>query len=184
MDEFRRVADVDAAALRWTRASDSPRSFELRAGDALIARLSFPHGTGSLAHSTQADGAFTLKRGGFLAPHISIRSDPAGPDLARLSVHHGTGILDIGTRASYRLHRAGLLVPAWQLADSGGRPLADIEPVAEGRHLAGGLATVSTLGRSSPDVLLALVAAWYFIVLAWFEDEAVAASRAVLSALS
>jgi hypothetical protein len=184
VSELQGVPGVDVGALRWTPVADSPRSFELRAGDALLARLDFPHSAGSLGHATTASGTYSLKRGGFLVPHVTIRTNPEGPDLARLTAHFGTALLDVDGKNTYRLHRAGLLVPAWQVTDFAATPLVDIEPVADGRRLAGGLATVSAVGRGSPDLLLILVVAWYFILLTWFEDEAVAASRRVLSAVS
>ncbi len=43
---------------------------------------------------------------------------------------------------------------------------------------------LSPAGRADPNLLLMLVVGWYFIVQSWIEDDAVAASRAILDAAS
>ena len=183
MDDLRPISGVDASALRWTRIGEGGRAFELRSGDVPVARLLFPHATGSLAHATLAGRTLTLKRGGFLAPHVTVRSEPDGATVARLAVHLNGSVLDVGRDRTYRLHRSGLLVPAWKVTDLAGTTLVDLEPVAEGRHLAGAVATTSPLAREAPELGVLLVVVWYFVVLAWFEDEAVAASKSALTAV-
>ena len=47
-----------------------------------------------------------------------------------------------------------------------------MEPVRQGRRLEGGAVICTPQGAKLPELLLLVVASWYFIVLAWFEDEA------------
>jgi hypothetical protein len=74
---------------------------------------------------------------------------------------------------SYRFHRVGFLVPAWQVTSRDGKEVLHVEPVREGRHLRGGAVVVAPEATDLPELLLLSVLSWYFIVLAWFEDEAV-----------
>jgi len=169
--ELAPVASVDRSALRWLRTRDRPDSFSLLAGDSTIATLEWAQRGGSLATARTASDEWSLKRGGFLNPHITVRSGEA--PRARLSVHLNYHQIDLAGGASYRFHRAGVLVPAWKVTTPGGKEVLHLEPVREGRRLTAGAVVVDPAAQSLPELLLLAVLAWYFIVLAWFEDEAV-----------
>ncbi len=163
---------VDRSALRWLRTGETPMDFELRSGPSRIARLRWSGPGGSLATAESAAGTWTLKRGGFLNPHVTVRG-AAGPEpLARLSVHLSYHRIEIAAGPAYRFHRAGVLVPAWEITTDDRREILHIEPVREGRRLAAGAALAPAGAQSLPELLLLVVLSWYFIVLAWFEDEA------------
>jgi hypothetical protein len=166
-------ADVDRSTLRWLRTSERPMQFVLEAGEARLLELNWSAASGSLATAVSAGTSWTLKRGGFLSPHVSVRRADGPATIARISAHLNHHQIDLADGTSYRLHRAGFLVPAWIVSRSNGEELLHIEPVREGRKLEGGAALASPAGVGSPDLLLLVVASWYFIVLAWFEDEAV-----------
>jgi hypothetical protein len=182
MEGLRPFGEVDTAAMRWIRTAPDRREFELRAGDALLARLRWEHPVGSLAHAETAEAAWTLKRGGFLQPHVTARV--GGTDKARLALHLAAGLLDITGGGQYRFRRAGLLVPAWQFTDRSGKVLVHLEPVAERGRLQGGLVQVDPSAVRQPDLVYLAVMGWYFIVLAWFEDEIAGASSAAMDAVS
>jgi hypothetical protein len=59
------------------------------------------------------------------------------------------------------------------VATPAGQELLHLEPVREGRHLSAGAVVVAPEGAELPDLLLLTAISWYFIVLAWFEDEAI-----------
>ncbi len=180
---MRSFASVDRTAMRWIRPAPDRSEYELRAGDALLARLAWAKTVGSLAHADLSEGAWTFKRGGFLQPHVTVR-DAAGHDLARLAMHLTQGTVTTASGSSFRFRRAGLLVPAWQFSDAAGRQIVHIEPVAERSRLQGGLVQVDATFESDPALPLLVMLGWYFIVLAWFEDEALRASESFLSAAS
>ena len=184
MTDLAPFSAVDVSALRWMRTSGEPPAFSLLSGDRPLAVLRWTRPTGSLATAETSAGSWSLKRGGFLTPHVTIRDASGRADVGRLEVHLRQGILDLVGRRSFRLRRAGLLVPAWQVTDSGGALLAHIEPVRENSRLEGGSVEVEEAARTLPDLPLLLVVGWYFIVLAWFEDEALAASTRVLDVVS
>jgi hypothetical protein len=163
---------VDRSTLRWLRTEGRPLEFTLSAGDSPVARLRWLRDGGSLARAETGSGEWTLKRGGFLNPHITVRTPGSGVNLARLSVHLSYHAIELARGVAYRFHRAGVLVPAWQVTTDAGREVLHIEPVREGRKLVAGAVLAAPTGVDLPDLLLLVVVAWYFIVLAWFEDEA------------
>lgn len=183
MPELRPFSSVDLIALRWVRAAGVPHEFLLQSADVAVAGLDFVGSVGSLAHARTSNDAWTLKRGGFLHPHVSIRRAD-GTDVARMEAHLGGGTLRVVGGSSYGFRRAGLLVPAWQVLDANGRPVVHVEPVIERRHLAGGLVQVDPSIAESADLPALLVVSWYFIVLAWFEDETILTTTAALAAVS
>jgi hypothetical protein len=167
------ISSVDRSAFRWLRDSDHPTAFTLLSGESTVATLAWHRKEGSLATAKGSQEEWTLKRGGFLNPHISVRS--GGADIARLSVHLNYHQVHVAGGRSYRFHRAGILLPAWQVSGPNGKEILHVEPVREGRHLRGGAVVVAPEAMENPDLLLLVVLSWYFIVLAWFEDEAVEA---------
>jgi hypothetical protein len=170
--ELRPFASVDASSLRWLRRGENPLEFELLAGDVPIATMQWKSGTGSLTTATTAQGVWTLKRVGFLNPTVTVRAASGPANVARLSVHWHYHRIELTEGPSYRFHRAGVLLPAWQVTTEDGRETLHIEPVREGRKLVGGAVIAPAHALSLPELPLLVLVSWYFIVLAWFEDEA------------
>jgi hypothetical protein len=163
---------VDATSLRWLRQSGGPLEFDLLAGDQAVASLRWDAATGTLATVQTALGTWTLKRVGFLNPQVTLRAAGGTSNLARLSVHWNYHQIEVTGGPSYRFHRAGVLVPAWQVTDGGGHEVLHVEPVREGRKLVAGAVIAPSTAPKLPEFPLLAVVSWYFIVLAWFEDEA------------
>ncbi len=170
--ELSPLASVDASALRWLRTSEVPSAFELSSGDRPVARLTFRRPSGTLASLSTSAGEMTFKRLGFLHPIVTARAASSERDLARVTVHLNYHRIEVSGGPPYRLHRAGLLVPAWKVSTDAGVELLHIEPVREGRKLAGGAVIGSADGSKDPNLALLAGLAWYVIVLVWFEDEA------------
>lgn len=168
---FAPLTSVDRTALRWLRGPGPPVHFSLLSGDSTAATLEWGAKGGSLATARSASAEWTLERGGFLNPHITVRSVESV--VARLSVHLNHHQIDLPGGRSYRFHRAGILVPAWQVSSTAGKEVLHVEPAREGRHLRAGAVLVAPEATELPELLLLIVLSWYFIVLAWFEDEAV-----------
>ena len=167
-------ASVDPSALRWIRTQESPVAFSLRAGDAEVATLTWDRPGGSLATARTMDTVWTLKRAGFLQPTVLVREGGSVEPIARLSAHLARHEITVGREPAYRLRHVSHLLPSWRLTTARGEEVLYIEPVPEHRSLqAGAVAVSSTTGR--PSTLLLVVLTWYFIVLTWFEDEAIEA---------
>ncbi len=168
------LASVDRSALRWLRSSDEPLAFTLSSGPTAVATLRWAVRRGSLAIAESAQGTWTFKRTGFLSPRLTVRPKDATAELAHLTPHLRHHLLEVTGGGSYRLRRAGLLLPAWSLTTGPGREVLHVEPVPEGRKLAAGAVLVET-DVDAAEALVLVLLTWYFIVLAWFEDEAVEA---------
>jgi hypothetical protein len=165
---------VDPSALRWIRVQESPVGFSLRSGDAEIATLTWNRPGGSLATARTADVAWTLKRAGFLQPAILVRAEGIEEPVARLSAHLTRHEIQVGRGPAFRLRHVSHLVPSWRLTTSRGDEVLHIEPVPEKRSLRAGAVVVAP-GGGEPWTLLLVVLTWYFVVLSWFEDEAIEA---------
>jgi len=94
--------------------------FTLSSGDLPLAQLRWADRSGSLAHAETAADLWTLKRGGFLNPHVTLRTTDSEAALARISVHFNYHSVSFAGGAVYRFHRAGILVPAWQITTEAG----------------------------------------------------------------
>jgi hypothetical protein len=166
--------DVDLSTLRWTRVHGPPHTFQLSAGDTAIARLVWSRPHGSLAIAETADGRWSLKRAGFLHAHLTVRREGSDKDVARLVAAWRDHRIELSGGEAFDLKRASMLVPAWTVLDARtGGELVHIEPVREGRQLEGGIYEVAPAARTLAALPLVLALSWYFVVLAWFEDETV-----------
>jgi len=105
---------------------------------------------------------------------VTVRAEGSTVDLARLSVHLNYHRIEIRGGPAYRFHRAGVLVPAWKVTEESGREVLHVEPVREGRKLEAGAVIAPTFAPALPGFPLLILLSWYFITLAWFEDEALA----------
>ena len=135
--------------------------------------MSFAGSCGSLANAATAHGSWTLKRQGFIAPHVTVRD--AGSDVTKgvfePSWAGGGEFLYGGAR--YRFSGHGWFHPAWTVSENG-RQLLHTE--SGDRET---LVHIDSQTLLAPDVLsLLLVLAVYVPVLA---DED-AATTAVLAA--
>ena len=168
-------SSVDRSTLRWLRTAESPAEFTLLSADAPVARLRWRKHGGSLAAVECSDGVWTLKRGGFLNPHVTVRTEGSEAIRARLTAHLNHHEIAIDSGRTYRFRRAGLLVPAWKVTDPEGTEVLHIEPVREGRKLEGGAVLAAPRALDLPELLILVVLSWNIIVLASFEDEALTA---------
>lgn len=168
------IASVDRSTLRWLRTGEKFPEFTLLAGESAVAVMQWARARGARARVETANGTWTLGRSGFLVPHLTVRRQGSDAAIARLTNRLGHHEIEVGGAGSYRLKRAGLLVPAWTLSDADGRERAHIEAVAETRRLEAG-AVIATPDTPPGELLLLLVLSWYLIVLSWIEDEAIEA---------
>ncbi|MCI4364809.1 MAG: hypothetical protein L3K10_01915 [Thermoplasmata archaeon] len=194
------IASVDASAMRWLRTGSRPPAFELWAGDQRVESLRWSKSTGSYAEGESSDARWTLKRGGFLHPHTTLRRAGDDGDVARITLHLGEHRrssgdppgpsplvgeyyhkIDFAGGETYRFHRAGVHLPAWKITTDQELELVHIEPIREGRTLTGAAVLVTPDGVKSTALGNLLLFSWYFIVLAWFEDEALLPFEKALS---
>ena len=172
---MRTMRDFKGSELNWLQPRAMERRFELRSEDELFATLTWVKVFGSLAEATTGDGNFTLKRGGFMQPYITVRDAGTDKDIAVLKIglfRHGTLEFSIGRRIS--LISTRLFGIEWEFVDENGQKLCKM-------RMGPGLTRHSTITifeaiRRDRDLMVMLVAGWYGMVL--MSDEAVAVSAA------
>lgn len=168
------IDSVDRSALRWLRTGTGAPEYTLLADESAVAILRWARHAGARATAETAQGRWTLGRSGFLVPHLTVRREGSDVPIARLTNRLGHHDIELGGGGSYRIKRAGLLLPAWKISDAAGAERVHVEAVAEKRRLEGG-AIVTTDPLPPGELLLLCVLSWYLIVLLWIEDEAVEA---------
>jgi hypothetical protein len=75
------LSELEGGTLTWTQPIRD-RRYELRSGDHVLGMLEFASASGSLATVRVVEGAWTMKRTGFLHPRVTVREAGNGEDLA------------------------------------------------------------------------------------------------------
>jgi len=173
---MRSLKEFKGANMKWTQPKALVRQYELRSGPDLYATLTWVKTFGTLAEARTADGRFTLKRGGFLRPFVSIRDALLDSEVAVLKM----GLLGHGTLEFTNGRRITLLSTRfwsfeWDMVDEGGQPLGKVcKRVTMFKDSAD--VTISEVVRRDRDLMLMLLASWYTMKL--MSDEAAAAGAA------
>lgn len=160
---------VDRSVLRWLRSAGRPEAFTLSAGDQELLRLQWPVERGGPIDVALADAHWTIERNGFVIPRL--RAVMVAGAAETLGAIHGHALSLPGTDG-FLVHRLpGLELPSWQVADRSGTEVVHLEPVREGRRLAGGAVLVSPAGTALPRLAVLLALTWAYVAFAWVEDE-------------
>ncbi len=171
---MRPLAEVATDELLWVQPAARKRAHELRAGNEVVATLTFQRG--SLADAVAADGHWTFKRQGFWHPRVTARVAGSDTDLALFRPHWmGGGTLDFPDGRTIRLSSANLWQTEWVWQES---ELALVR--FKGRHgllKANGSVTIVPEALTRPDLALLVLLGWYLILL-YAEDAAAASSAA------
>lgn len=118
------LIDLPALSLEWRRSGFNPPDFELCGNAGVYATLAFLDRAQTLARVKTAEGTWTLKHLGLLAPTVTLREEGSTTNLATFHPHalrHGK--LEFQGGATYDwvwLHDGG---PGGAFLDPGGRPL-------------------------------------------------------------
>jgi len=174
------LKDFKGSEMEWVQPRALERHYELRSNQELFADLSWIRVFGSLAEATTAEGQFSLKRGGFLRPYVTVRDKATENDIAVLKIgmfRHGTLEFSIGKRIS--LVSARFWGFEWEFIDENGQKICDIRM----RHALmkrNGEISISEGIRKDRDLMTMLLMGWYAMVL--INDEEAAAGAAAAGA--
>jgi hypothetical protein len=168
---MRQIASSDHH-LTWVHPTPQTREFELRAGDDAVGTLAWESGTGSRAVAGTSEGNFSLKRLGFLHPHVTVRH--AGEDLnvARFDPNlAGGGVVHFAEGRQYRW-ATNFWLSQWSWVDSAGNHVVSFK-----RHFSQdkreGDVELRSAGGEIPHAALLVILGWYLIIL-MAEDHAAA----------
>ncbi|MEM0128820.1 MAG: hypothetical protein QXG65_01455 [Thermoplasmata archaeon] len=177
MEALRPITAEELRALRWMRIPEARHTFLLTSETGAHARLAWDRGGHRQAQLWTVEGEYALVRRGFLRPRVTMyRTGENAPRGELAASHDGEGgvSISVGEEGGWRLARAGRAVPAWTLTRKDGAEAAHIEPVREGATLDGAIIAVPAGAMEPGAAAYVLALAWYFIALAWAEDEIVA----------
>src|SRR5262249_7418034 len=101
---MRSLRETAGRELEWIQPRATRRDFELKDGEATVARLSFRSLFGSYATAEVAEGSWTFKRVGFWQTYVSIRVAGSDAEIAgfRNSTWKFGGTLELPDGRKYR----------------------------------------------------------------------------------
>lgn len=142
----------------------------------MFATLTWLKVFGSLAEASTADGRFTLKRGGFLRPFVTIRDPVMDDDIAVLRIgllRHATLEFSNGRRITLVSKR--FFGFEWELVDENGQRLCRIQMRSAMMKRSGDV-TIFEAVKKDRDLTIMLAIGWYAMVLMSEEGADVAAA--------
>jgi hypothetical protein len=153
------------SSLEWKQPGAFSRSYELRAGDSLLATLHFVKMLGSLAEATIQGSQWTFKRSGFLSPKVTARVAGSEADIALYEPNWSStkGLFRLAGGEVLDFRAANFWGSEWSLSSSRGDMLLRYH--TKGMLHAGAELEVSPAARERPDLALMLLLTWYVLVL-------------------
>jgi hypothetical protein len=164
-----------APSLHWVPAKGLKRAYELHAADGTVGRIRWPKLFGSLAEAEYRGNRWTFKRGGFLRPHVTVRNESSGEDLAVLDLTWGgSGLLKMRDGARFRWERLGFWARRFAFTDEVGVELVAFEPTF-GLLRRTGVVDIRPEAAKVPELGMLVTLGWYVIMLI-ADDEAASAA--------
>lgn len=165
--------------LEWRQPSRLHHSYELWAGAELVASLRWSKVVGSLALGEAAEGAWTLKRTGFLNPRVTLRVHGAEANLAVFSPGwRGAGVLEYVDDHKYQWAGVTFWGSEWVFTSPFGAELVHVRPetpplreAGEGRALVVAYTRFEPAAATDPHLPQLVLLGWYLLVLMAEDDK-------------
>lgn len=155
------------------------RDHELRSGDEVLATLTWPKALGTLAEGTIDGTKYTLKRGGFLHPYVTVRKVPFEEDVARMELTiggHGTLQFPDGTRYSFQ--KLSFWGFKWGMMSESGDPLVTFGQASALKSV--GEMSIEPAGAADRHLPILVLLGGYTVILA-IEENRTAATAVVVT---
>jgi hypothetical protein len=179
MPPIKSLKDFKGSKLSWVQPRALERYHELRSDQDVYATLTWLKVFGSLAEAQTTEGKFTLKRGGFMRPYVTIRDVALDNDIAVLKIGmfgHGTIEFSNGKRITVISKRFWSF--EWEFIDENGQTLCSIRQRAKVMKYSADVSFFE-LVRKDHDLMTILLLGWYTIIL--MSQEAATASAGAAS---
>ena len=152
--------------MTWTQANASERTYELRAGNDVVAILRWQKAGGSLALGESAEGKWSFKRTGFFGPKITVRAAGTESDIAVFTPDWfaGKGTLELAGGAKYRWVTTSFWRSQMAFCNEAGQPLVQYKPEWL-LQLAAAKVEIAPAGAAVSELSLLTVLGWYFMLL-------------------
>ena len=158
-------------SLEWLQPKTLEHCFELLAGPAQLATLTFHSAWGTLATAETTDGAWTFKRVGFLNPRVTVRVAGSSDNLAVYQPKFwGDGTLTFAGGVAFRWQPTNFWATEWAFTGAGDIPLVRFKSGAEKTRLSDILKTQAVVELEPdesirPFVPLLVALGMYLIIL-------------------
>ena len=181
-----RISDLAGQSLEWLQPKTLERHFELQAGPAQLATLTFHSAWGTLATADTADGVWTFKRVGFLNPQVTVRVAGSPDNLAVYQPKFwGDGTVTFAGGVAFRWQPINFWATEWAFGGEGDTPLIRFKPGAE-KHRLSDMFKTQAIVEMEPDESIRpfvplLVALGMYLIILHQQDAAgaVAATASV-----
>ena len=175
---MRPLSEVAGQELLWVQPAVLKKQHELRAGNDVVATLTFQRG--SLADAESADGHWTFKREGFWNPRVTARVAGSDTDIAVFRPRWmGGGTLEFPDGHAQHLSSANFWQSEWVWKETQ-EPLIRFKG-RQGFMKAKGQVEVAPEAAGRPDLAFLILLGWYLILL---HAEDAAASTAAATVVS
>lgn len=163
---MRPIRDFQEYKLTWVQPKAFKRYYELRDRREVYATLLWVKAFRSFAEATTAERKVTMKRGGFLHPHIRVTRADFGDDFATLRMRFaGGGSVEFADGRRFEFRVLSMWKNTWGVVDESERILATITMKGFAiSHLRADV-VIQHKGKPDWDLALLLAIAWYAIVL-------------------
>jgi hypothetical protein len=163
---MKQVRDLIGQPMKWVQTNAKERTYQLRAGDDVLATLVWQKPSGSLALGETSDGKWTFKRTGFFSPIVTVRAAGSEADIAVFTPdwYVGRGTLEMASGTRYRWTTTNFWRSEIAFCDETGQPLVQYKPEWL-LQLACAKVEVAPAGDAVSELSLLTVLGWYFMLM-------------------
>jgi hypothetical protein len=163
---MKQMRDFIGQPMKWVQTNAKERTYELRVGDDVVARLRWQKPSGSLALGEAAGGKWSFKRTGFFSPKVTVRAAGTESDIAVFTPdwYVGQGTLEMAGGTRYRWVTTSFWRSEMAFCNKAGQPLVQYKPEWL-LQLAAAKVEVAPAGAAVSELSLLTVLGWYFMLL-------------------
>jgi hypothetical protein len=166
--------------LIWESSHTAKRTYELRAGEQMLATLTQPSTWNQRRTGSSDEGAFTFARVGVLRQRIVITDAASGAEVANMppSGRGRDSIITLPDGHTYFWRKSNTWGTKWTWLDSAGQPLMSLKQT--GGFTIRCAVTIEPTAATEPHLALLAQLGWFQMLLA--QADIVAASAATTGA--
>jgi hypothetical protein len=163
---MKNLRDVVGHPMRWMQASAAEQTYELRAGDDVVATLRWQKTGGSLALAESAEGRWTFKRTGFFSPRVTVRAVGTESDIAVFTPDWfaGRGTLELASGRRFRWATMSFWRSQMAFCNEAGQPIVHYKP-EWALQLAAAKVEIEQAAVAIAELSLLVLLGWYFMLL-------------------
>lgn len=152
--------------LVWESSRTAKRTYELRAGEQVLATLTQPSAWNQRRVASSDEGTFTLARVGFFKQRIVIADAISNAEVANMppSGWSGKGTLTLPDGRIYHWRKSGFWGMKWTWLDSAEQPLMSFKQI--GGFRARCAVTIEPAAATDPHLALLAQLGWFQMLLA------------------